>query len=473
MRYSDLAIHRCGTRLVVCLLSGLIALASASAQAAGDPYWASSGTWGQPYRDQWALVRIGWAPELANQAKTLVTVAVIDTGLDYYHRDLPATAVFHNRKEVLNGLDDDGNGYVDDLIGWNFVDGNGNPWDHSGHGTHVAGVIAAGIGNDEGIAGMNAKARILPLKALNFIGQGRGSRVAEAIYYAVGQGARVINLSLGGDEMSETARRAIGYADAKGVVIVVAAGNEGRDIAGKGPAALPNVITVGASGPDDKRAPFANHGAEIDLVAPGVDILSLRARRTDVTLTAGVEGYRPGANFVGPKARYYRVSGTSFAAPFVTGVASLILSHDPGLDARAVKRMIIQSARDIDAPGVDLATGYGLLDAKAALSADPAFFIEPAIHGVALVRKEDGVYVRMSGTADANQWRAAWIEIGQGENPKDWRRAGRELNAPVRNGVLDDLPAGLFRAGGVWSLRLVVEHENGRRREARHVLRLN
>lgn len=456
-------------RLLVCgLLWG-----SAAAQAAGDPYWTSSGAWGQTHRDQWALARIGWTPDLGRGAKNPVIVAVVDTGLDYYHKDLPPSAVYRNPKEILNAVDDDGNGYVDDLIGWNFVDGNGNPWDHSGHGTHVAGVIAAGLDNGEGVAGMNPRARILPLKALNFIGRGRGSRVAEAIYYAVGQGARVINLSLGGDVMSETARRAIDYADAKGVVVVVAAGNEGRDIAGKGPASLPNVITVGASGPDDRRAPFANYGVEVDLAAPGVDVLSLRARRTDVSLTAGVAGYKAGSQFVGSRARYYRVSGTSFAAPFVAGVASLILSRDPGLDARAVKRMIIQSARDIDTPGVDLETGYGLLDAKAALAADPEFYIEPAIHGVAAVRKEDGVYVRLMGTADANRWRTAWIEIARGESPRDWQRVGRALESPVREGTLDDLPATLFRAGGAWTLRLVVEHENGRRREARHVLRLD
>ena len=264
-------------------------------QVPGDPYWTSRGAWGQSSRDQWALAHTGWTPELASMAKTPIIVAVIDTGLDYYHRDLPVTSVFHNLQEVLNGRDDDGNGYVDDLIGWNFVDGNGNPWDHSGHGTHVAGIIAAGTGNGEGIAGMNPRARILPLKVLNFMGYGRGSRVAEAIYYAVGKGARVINLSLGGAQTSQTARRAIDYADSKGVVVVVAAGNEGRDIAGKGPAASPNVITVGASGPDDRRAPFANYGREIDLVAPGVDVLSLRARRTDLALTAGVEEYVPGS----------------------------------------------------------------------------------------------------------------------------------------------------------------------------------
>lgn len=459
--------------LAVCLGWGTAGAVLGDGSAQPDPYWTSSGTWGQAQRDQWGLARIGWSPELAADATAPVIVAVIDTGLDYYHPDLGPDNVYFNPAEVLNGRDDDGNGYVDDVLGWNFVDGNGNPWDQAGHGTHVAGVIAARTGNGEGMAGMHPAARILPLKVLNFIGQGRASRVAEAIYYAVGQGARVINLSLGGDQLSKAARRAIEYAHGKGVVVVVAAGNDGRDIAGRGPAAMEQVITVGASGPDDQRAGFSSHGREVDLVAPGVDILSLRARRTDVALMAEKADYRAGANFVGPKARYYRASGTSFAAPFVSGVAALILSRRPGLDAIAVKRMIVQSARDIGAPGVDLETAYGLLDARSALMADPAFFIEPAIREVAAVRKDGGVYVRIMGTANADRWRNAWIEIGRGEAPENWQPSGRKLAAPVRDGILEDLPAELFRSGGVWTLRLVVEHESGRRREARHVLRLD
>src|SRR2546423_12696369 len=110
------------------------------ADAQSGSYWTSSGTWGQKYRDQWGLERVGWTPELAKQARSPVIVAVIDTGLDYYHRGLPPDRIFHNPKEILNGRDDDGNGYIDDVIGWNFVDNNGNPWGHAGHGTHVAGI---------------------------------------------------------------------------------------------------------------------------------------------------------------------------------------------------------------------------------------------------------------------------------------------------------------------------------------------
>ena len=446
--------------------------APATPALATDPYLVQSGTWGQQYRDQWGLERIGWSPELARRARNPVVVAVIDTGLDYYHPQPPADRVFHNAKDPLDGHDNDGNGYVDDVIGWNFVDGNGNPWDHAGHGTHVAGVIAAGTGNGIGIAGMQPAVQILPLKVLNFIGQGRASRVAQAIYYAVEKGARVINLSLGGEAASGAATRAVEYAAGKGVVVVVAAGNDGKEIARRGLAGLPNVITVGATGPDDARASFSNRGKAIDLVAPGVDVLSLRARRTDVALVAGVADYKPGAHFVGEKAHYYRVSGTSFAAPFVAGTAALILSQDQKLDAQSVKRMIVHSARDIGLPGVDPDTGYGLLDVKAALEASPRFFVEAEIAGIA-ARQADGVtVVRVSGTADSDRFARAWIEIGAGEDPSEWKRVSREIAAVVRGGVLDDLKAELFRGAPVWKLRLIVEHANGKRRAARHILRL-
>ena len=426
-----------------------------------DPYWTSSGSWGQSYRDKWGLERIGWTPDIARQARSPVIVAVIDTGLDYYHPALPRGNIFVNERETLNGRDDDGNGYIDDVVGWNFVDNNANPWDNAGHGTLVAGIIAE----------IDPQVRILPLKVLNFIGQGRASRVAEAIYYAVGMGARVINLSLGGDERSQAAERAIAYAGSKGVLVVMAAGNGGARIARAGPSSLPNVITVGATGVDDKRASFSNYGA-IDLAAPGVDILSLRARRTDVQLVAGVESYVAGKNFVGEKARYYRANGTSFAAPFVTGVAALILSRSPDLDTITIKRMIIQSARDPGTVGVNPETGYGILDAKTALAADPHYYIDADIAEVSAQRTGAGTVVRVSGTADADRFASAWIEIGAGESPTEWRRVSRTLDNSVRGGQLDDLAAQNFAGAAVWTLRLVVKHVNGTNRETRHVLRL-
>ncbi len=432
-----------------------------TAQRAAEARTSSSSS-GLNYRDEWGMERIGWTPGIGALAKSPVVVAVIDTGLDYYHPALPRENVFVNRKESLDGRDDDSNGYVGDVVGWNFVDNNGNPWDTAGHGTMVAGIIAE----------IDPQVGILPLKALNFIGQGRASRVAEAIYYAVGMGASIINLSLGGEERSQAAERAMAYAGSKGILIVIAAGNGGTRITRAGPPSLPNVITVGATGVDDKRASFSNYGA-VDLAAPGVEILSLRARRTDVALVAGVEGYVAGRNFVGEKARYYRANGTSFATPFVSGAAALILSLHPELDAASVKRMIVQSARDPGTVGVNPETGYGVLDVKAALAADPHYFVEVDIADVSVQKTDSGVFVRVKGTADADRFGSAWIEVGRGESPTEWQRIPQAFDKPVRGGTLEDLPAQQFAGAPVWTLRLIVKHANGSTRETRHVLRVS
>ena len=169
------------------LIAVLVALVTATASAApDDPYATSTETWQQPYPDQWALQSQRIYADIAPQrVGDPIVVAVIDTGVDYTHEDLAAEKFWWNPNEERNGRDDDGNGFVDDVIGWNFVDDNNNPWDLSGHGTHIAGVIAACTNNGVGIAAVNADALIMPLKVANFAGQARSSNVAAAIYYAV------------------------------------------------------------------------------------------------------------------------------------------------------------------------------------------------------------------------------------------------------------------------------------------------
>ena len=132
------------------ILALLAAFAAAGADV-NDPFFSSDGTWQQAYADQWALKRIGFesadgtasAWEIETGETNPVIVAIIDTGIDYFHPDLDKTSIWRNTRERENGIDDDENGYIDDLIGWNFVDDDNNPWDQAGHGTHGAGVIAA------------------------------------------------------------------------------------------------------------------------------------------------------------------------------------------------------------------------------------------------------------------------------------------------------------------------------------------
>lgn len=462
------------------LLFVSLATVVARAKEPNDPFYASSGTWQQSYADQWALKRIGFdaaegqesAWQLESGAAKPVIVAVIDTGIDYLHPDLAKSNVWRNTAEKENGIDDDENGYVDDLIGWNFVDDNNNPWDQAGHGTHVAGVIAANSNNGLGIAGVNRGALIMPLKVLNFAGRGRSSGIAEAIYYAVANGARVINLSLGGAEISPIEQRALQHAWDNNVLIVAASGNSGVDTVDFGPAASAVVLTVGASDTEDRHAGFSNWGASVDLVAPGIDILSLRARNTDFALIAGLADYAPGEWFVGNDALLYRASGTSFAAPLATGVASLVVAKNPDVTAEKLMRILKQSARDIHVPGVDQYTGYGLLDARAALAQSPEYFLDVAIANVTVVQSGGKPRLQILGTVNADRLDHAWIEIGKGSDPDSWKKVSKKIKDTVAAGPLDELDVKHFAGASQWTLRLIGKHKDGQQREARFLLEL-
>jgi subtilisin family serine protease len=333
-------------RLALALATALgLAMPALAQTPSDDPHFNATGSWGQDYPDQWAIRHVGFTEEadsawaLADGRLHEVVVAVIDTGLDWNHADFGWDQVWRNTDEIPdNGIDDDQNGYVDDMIGWNFLDDSNNPFDLDGHGTFVAGIIAADTNNATGIRGINPAARIMVLKALNTFGHTRASYIAEAIVYAVDNGARIINLSVGGAETTRIEEEALAYAAARGVVVIVAAGNEGLEVTDWGPAGSDHVITVASTDFDDVRTVFSNWGRGIDMAAPGLDILSLRARRTDTMRDiSGVE-YERAAAFVGADRRYYRASGTSFSAPIVAGAASLLLSSRPELSAKRSNR---------------------------------------------------------------------------------------------------------------------------------------
>ena len=280
--------------------------------AQNDPYYSSKGSWGQSFADQWALPKIGFTPKGAGTSawdietgqSHSVIVAVLDTGLDYYHPDLTKDLIWVNPKPKKPK--EDPNGYVDDFIGWNFVDQNNNPWDDDGHGTFVAGLIGAASNNGKGMAGINWGVKIMPLKIMNIFGRGRAFHVAKAITYAVDNGARVLNLSLESEHLTKLEQQAVNYAYAKGALIVVAAGNRGEETTELAPVSMNHVLPVGAIDIHDQRPSFSNWGPHIKIVAPGVDILSLRARRTDFMLMARAKDYKPGDSYVGPQAQLRR-----------------------------------------------------------------------------------------------------------------------------------------------------------------------
>ncbi|MGE0725573.1 MAG: S8 family serine peptidase, partial [Alphaproteobacteria bacterium] len=295
-----------------------------------------------------------------------LVVAVIDTGVDYTHPDLDAN-VWTNPGEVAgNGVDDDGNGYVDDVHGWDFVNNDANPIDDHGHGTHVAGTIGAEGDNGIGIAGIAWSVEIMALKFLNASGSGFTSGAIAALNYAVANGAKISNNSWGGGDYSQALKDAIDAAGAADHLFVAAAGNNGRDIDALPayPAAYDaaNVISVAATDDEDKLASFSNYGAvNADLAAPGVSILST---------------YRGGYGFM---------NGTSMATPHVTGAAALVWAENPSLTAVEVKQILLDTVDPLAALAGKVATG-GRLNLDAALAAAAGEPPSPAIATIAAVQ---------------------------------------------------------------------------------------
>ena len=440
-----------------------------------DPNYRRTGrhggnSWGEKLDDQWAIKRVGFTDDessawnLAGDAAAPVIIAVVDTGLDWHHADIDDRSIWRNAGEIPdNEIDDDNNGYVDDIIGWDFVENHNRPWDFDGHGTVVTGIIAAQH-NDIGIAGVNPGAKIMVLKGVNNFGTTRASWLAEAIVYAVDNGARIINLSVGGDTANQMEQAALEYAREKGALIIAASGNAGIELGEFGPGGDDNVLTVGATHVDDRAAAFSNYGEKVDLVAPGVDVLSLRARFTDANFRPGRQTtgeYSPGDNYVGDDSRYLRVSGTSFSTPIVAGVASLVLAKNPQLTGAEVEQILLRTASDVDFPGKDRYTGHGMVDARAALGVDPGFHVTAEISNVALVPADAPQFASVRGTIDASRFKRAWVQIGPGENPGGWRFVGQKRKFPIRNGEIATIPINQFVGADLWQVVVNVEDANG------------
>ncbi|RZV36083.1 MAG: hypothetical protein EX272_09400, partial [Chromatiales bacterium] len=268
----------------------------------------------------------------------------------------------------------------------------------------------------------------------------------------------------GGERANRMVQAAVDFAHQQGVLVVAAAGNEGIELGDYGPGGGENVLTVGATHDDDRGTGFANFGDRVDIAAPGVDVLSLRARYTDANFRPGVDGneeYTVGENYVGEDKRYLRASGTSFSAPIVTGVASLMLSKNPDLTADQVEQILLQTAKDVEKPGRDPYTGHGMVDARAALNADADFSVTAEITGLELFPSDAPQYVRVRGTIDASDFKRAWMQIGPGENPGGWRFVGQKRKYPIVNGEIGTIPLRSFNSSGLWQVVVNVEHKNG------------
>lgn len=291
-------------------------------------------------------------------------IAISDSGLRLQHPDI-ASRVWSNPLETLNGIDDDGNGLIDDIRGWDWVNNDNNPTDDMGHGTNIAGIIGAIANNGSLFAGANWNSKLMILKTLDVDNSATYASMASSIYYAADHGAKILSMSLGGGD-SELIREATIYANTHNMIFVACMMNFNNDTtyypAGYS-TEFPNVIAVGSTNPNDRRtAPFfwsatsgSNYGNHLNVVAPGNYTYNL--------------DYQSDTN----AGAYW--GGTSQATPLVAAIASLIWAQKPSLTPLQVRTILENSAQDQvgnpseDILGFDRYMGHGRVNAHAALQA--------------------------------------------------------------------------------------------------------
>lgn len=328
-----------------------------------------------------------------------VIVAVVDTGIDYTHAELKDN-LWVNQGEVgawnpppqmaslttcrdksCNEIDDDNNGFADDVVGWDFVNDVALPFDTHGHGSHIAGIIGATAANGLGLSGVCPRVRIMALKYYDSSGAGFNNlqNTVKAFHYANKMGAQIINYSGGGAEAAAAERMALEDARARGVLIVAAAGNDGRsnDLIPYYPASYPldNIISVASINRQDQLLPSSNFGKIVHVAAPGLSVLS--------TLPGG---------------RFGMMTGTSQATAFVTGAAALLASQFREIkdfDYRAVRNWVVQGVRPMpENSDSKTLVSHGILSISGALKQAKSWTAQKPAPAIALDVKKNKVQMR-------------------------------------------------------------------------------
>lgn len=426
------------------------------------------------FDDQWALYQTNDFDIDATDAWDLTTgsedvvIAIVDSGVYYNHPDL-ADNIWSNEDEIANNsIDDDGNGFVDDIHGWDFVDTDitpilqnpfanicldedyitedNNPRDAHGHGTHCAGIASAVGNNGKGIAGVCWNCKIMPVRAgFKFLYFGQTVCVYEtddlvkAITYAADNNADIISMSWGGYSYSNAIHDAINYAYSKGCVLIAAAGNDNSDERHY-PSSYDYVISVASTNKKDERwtekveGPYgdsytvgSNYGEFVDVAAPGVDILS---------------------TILPTELFYAEKTGTSMAAPHVAGVAGLLKSKYPDASPEMITALIKTGADSIQ---TDKSIGTGRINAYRSLTVKPIFAY---IDHIADYTNIQGKLV-VKGSADGENFKNYKLEYGQGRDPKNWELLVSS-NTPVFHGEFCSLDTENID-DGAYTIRLTVE----------------
>jgi subtilisin family serine protease len=338
------------------------------------------------FPDQWGLDQID-APEAwdTTTGSGTVSIAIIDSGIDTTHPDLSGRLWVNPGEIAGNSLDDDNNGQVDDVNGWDFANSDNDPSDDNGHGTQVAGIVGAATDNGAGIAGVCWNCKLMNVKVMQAGGVANYSDIGAGVLYAAQKGARVINISLGGYSNSSALQTAIQSAvNTYGAVVVAGAGNDNLETPFY-PAAYDEVLAVVGTDSIDAKVGLSNFGTWVDIAAPSEAI--------STTFQGG---------------DYGSVDGTSYAAPFVAGVAGLLRSQHSDWSADTVRAHLIQTADDIEAqnPGFEGKLGSGRVNADTAVNTAAQPLLDYESHTVDDIvdgRPEPGTMVDLVVTL-TNDW---------------------------------------------------------------------
>ncbi|OQY39715.1 MAG: hypothetical protein B6226_01375 [Candidatus Cloacimonetes bacterium 4572_65] len=393
-----------------------------------------------------------------------IIIAVVDSGILFEHPDLE-NVIYKNENEIPdNGIDDDNNGYIDDYQGWDFADApelstialgdytgrDNDASDENYHGTHVSGIIGAETNNGEGIAGVMWNVKILPIRGGFKTTSGGGylqdDDVSSAIIYATDMGANIINMSWGDSNYSSIIADACQYAYDHGVILVGSSGNDpGPTISY--PAKLSTVISVGSVDRDKGLSGFSSYGIDLDIVAPGSEVIS----------TYSIEGDSNG---------YTTMSGTSMSSPYAAGIIGLLLSYRPDITFDELKTLLYATSEDLGDAGFDIFHGYGLINAENLLASveTPYIAIDYPFENMGVSSSFDIV-----GTIELDDFFRYSVTYTSEEipTPLDWYDCETHVNSPefydepITNGVLkrfeveDEVPDGEYR------IRISVQTNSG------------
>ncbi len=421
------------------------------------------------YNQQWYHAKVsGAAAWTYYKPIQKIILAVIDTGIDYLHPDLQGSLWVNTKEDLngnglldeqdVNGIDDDDNGYIDDVWGWDFtdapqyrdlgdyIDPDNDPMDeyYNGHGTQIAGIISAQSDNLTGISGLVPGVQIMNLRAGTSQGYLEEDDVARAIVYAVENGAHIINMSFGDIVVSPFLQDAIRYAYSRGVTLVTSAGNSGTNETHY-PSGFPETISVGAVNEADLLANFSSWGPTIDLVAPGVDILSTAIN-----------------------ASYSSVNGTSFSAPIVSAAAAILLAENPYLNQDQIRNLLRTNTVDLGEPGWDEKYGSGRIDLQRVAQNERknSLTIHEPLGGSSDTRNNIPVII----TAQDQDLRSVKLEMGFGPDPDEWQILVSEYRYQIISDTLTILD--LSMAGDTTvSLRITITNLQGGAYEYRSVFK--